>query len=186
MIKGKKVVLRKKRAEDAANDYAWRCDPEMARLDATAPLSMSFRDFLLSHTDELCYPSPRRQRFAIDTLDGKHIGNCMYYDIDEKRRQAELGILIGDRAYWDQGYGAEAVNALLEHIFSATRLQRVYLCTLDWNVRAQKSFAKCGFTPCGRLLRDGYNFIVLEVFRDTWRNQASTLLSKGAKEEAAP
>ncbi len=33
MIKGKKVILREKRLEDAANDYRWRTDPELARLD---------------------------------------------------------------------------------------------------------------------------------------------------------
>jgi len=28
--------------------------------------------------------------FAIQTLDGKHIGNCSYFDIDEVSKEAEI------------------------------------------------------------------------------------------------
>ena len=30
----------------------------------------------------------------MDTLDGVHIGNCMYYDIDTELAQAEFGIMV--------------------------------------------------------------------------------------------
>jgi len=126
MIRGEKVTLRDKRLSDARNDYAWRCDPEMARLDGASPLKMPLSEFLFNYTDELYYPSPLRRRFAIETREGRHIGNCMYYDIDEREKQAELGILIGDRDYWDKGYGTDAVNTLVNHIFDTTPLQRVY------------------------------------------------------------
>ena len=43
-IRGEKVVLREKRIQDAEDDYAWRTDEELARLDATRPLKMSFED----------------------------------------------------------------------------------------------------------------------------------------------
>ncbi len=48
MIKGKKVVLRDKRLEDAWQDYAWKIDPELSRLDATIPLDVPFQTYLLS------------------------------------------------------------------------------------------------------------------------------------------
>ena len=38
ILKSHKVILREKRSEDAANDYAWRCDEELAQLDATPVL----------------------------------------------------------------------------------------------------------------------------------------------------
>lgn len=173
MLKGEKVVLRAKRLEDAANDSTWRSDEELARLDAAPPLKMSFMDFLANYADELRYPSPQRRRFAIDTLDGKHIGNCMYYDIDEDKGQAELGIMIGDRDYWDQGYGTDAIAILLDHIFSTTKLERVYLNTLEWNIRAQRCFEKCGFVPVGRAKRQSSNFIRMEIYRSSWEKSAS-------------
>ncbi len=167
MIRGQKVVLREKKLEDAANDYAWGCDSELARLDATQPLKVSYSDYLVGYADELRYQSPRRRQLAIDTLDGRHIGNCMYYDIDQRRGEAELGIMIGDRDYWDKGYGSDAVTTLLNHIFETTRLERIYLKTLEWNVRAQKCFEKCGFVPCGRTSRGRQDFILMEI-RRSW------------------
>ena len=117
-IKGKRIILRNKRIEDAEDDYAWRTDEELARLDATKPLKMTFREFKSFSKDELGYKNPSSKRFALDTSEGRHIGNCMYYDIDERRGQTELGIMVGDRDYWDNGYGTEAVDAMLAHIFT--------------------------------------------------------------------
>lgn len=164
-LTGQKVVLREKRLSDAENDYAWRCDRDLARMDAASPVKPSYREYLACYADELRFPSKRRRRFAIDSLDGKHIGNCMYYDIDEERRQAELGIMIGDREYWGKGYGTDAVNALVHHIFSETKIDRVYLNTLEWNLRAQLCFQKCRFIPCGRISKNGNDFIVMELHR---------------------
>jgi len=167
-------VLRKKRLEDAANDYAWRCDEELARYDGAPTLSLPFDDFRADYAEELRHTSQRRRRFAIDNLEGKHIGNLMYYDIDEDKEEAELGIMIGDRDHWDQGYGADAVTTLLRHIFTTTTLNRIYLHTLDWNLRAQRCFEKCGFVPCGTAKRYNGNFVVMEIRQSTWQAQHSS------------
>ncbi len=165
MLLGQKTKLRPKRLKDAVNDYAWRVDPELSHLDAAVPLPLSFEEYLKGCAAELSLLGNQETRFAIETLDGKHIGNCAYFKIDKIKREAELGITIGDRNYWDKGYGTDAVITLLNHIFSKTNLNRVYLKTLDWNLRAQKCFKKCGFSPCGHLLKDGYNFVVMEIHR---------------------
>lgn len=166
MLKGEKVVLREKRLSDAPCDYAWRIDAELARLDATVPVGLPFSSFTTFYAEEIEYPSPRCRRFAIESLDGKHIGNCMFYDIDFQRREAELGIMIGDKAFWNRGYGSDAVKTLLKHIFSTTSLERIYLHTLEWNIRAQKCFEKCGFIPCGRVQRNGLSFVAMEAWRE--------------------
>ncbi len=170
---GHKVVLRGKRLSDASKDYAWRSDDELARLDASMTLSIPLERFIASYEDEISYHSPRRRRFAIDTLDGKHIGNCMYYNIDRIKSEAELGVMIGDRDYWNQGYGADAVATLLNHIFSTTNIDRVYLHTLEWNIRAQQCFGKCGFVPCKKRRRYNGTFVVMEVYRSSWLKHPS-------------
>ena len=153
---------------DVQNDYAWQADPELARLDAAPPLTIPFSRYLSDYVSELHYPSLTRHRFAIETLDGKHIGNCTYYGINEVKGEAELGIIIGDRNCWDKGYGADAINILLDYIFRRTNLRRIYLKTLDSNIRAQKCFQKCGFTPCGHLGKDGFSFVLMEIHRKQW------------------
>lgn len=167
-FEGRLVVLRTKVPEDAAADYSWRADPELAGLDATAPISLRFDDYVRLYRDDLAYPSPWSMRLAIDTHDGRHIGNCMYYDIDRDKRQAELGIVIGDRSCWGKGYGTDAVMTVLGHVFTETDLERVYLHTLTDNKRAQRAFSKAGFKPVRPVSRDGFDFILMEVRRDQW------------------
>ena len=163
MIKGSKVVLRGKRLEDARNDYAWKTDAKLAHLDATIPLDIPFSHYLINYAEELRYGNMRGRRYAIETLNGKHIGNCSYYNLDQDEREAELGILIGERAYWNKGYGTEAVTILVTQIFKETNIKRIYLHTLEGNIRAQKCFQKCGFTPSGRVTRGEHNFILMEL-----------------------
>lgn len=162
------MVLRNKRMSDARNDYRWQSDPELARLDAAPPLDCKFDEFLSEYAGELMYPPSNRRSFAIETTQGKHIGNCVYYNVNEDGGEAELGIMIGDRHYWNKGYGSAAVRALLTHVFRHTSLTRVHLKTLVDNARAQKCFKKCGFQPCGELERDSYRFLLMDQTRDQW------------------
>ena len=162
VARGEHIVLREKRLGDAADDYRWRTDSELARFDAARPFAATYHDYVALYRDELTYPSPYRRSLAIEDCDGRHIGNAMYYNIDAIRREAEIGITIGERDFWSRGYGSDAVRTLVLHIFRATGFRRIYLKTLDWNVRAQKAFEKAGFRQCGRSRRGGNAFIVME------------------------
>jgi RimJ/RimL family protein N-acetyltransferase len=165
-----RIRLRPKKIADAKDDYAWQTDAELARLDAALTLTVPYQQYLSEYTFELCYPTANRHEFAIETLEGKHIGNCVYYNVDSREGKAEIGIMIGDRTYWNKGYGTEAIRLLLERIFNTTRLDKIYLTTLKWNVRAQKCFAKCGFTECGEVQRDGSDFLLMVIPKDLWRS----------------
>jgi len=166
-----KIVIRNKKSDDAWDDYNWAIDPELTQLDAAPMLSITFHQYLAEHADDLRNPPPNRRQFAVDTLESKHIGNCSYYNINETKSEAELGIMIGNRKYWNSGYGTDAVSALLDYIFGQTNLNRVYLKTLEWNTRAQKCFQKCGFIPYGHIVKDGYNFHLMEIYRSEWQKQ---------------
>src|SRR4030042_1614339 len=168
VIAGLKTRLREKKLSDVRSDFRWQSDPERAKLDAAPTLIMSFAIYLLDYASVLHEHDHYRYPLAVETLDGKHIGNCTCYDIDEKKGEAQIGIMIGNRDYWDKGYGADVINTLVDHVFKTTGLNRLYLKTLDWNVRAQKCFTKRGFTPCGKMKRDGYNFILMELIRERW------------------
>ena len=180
---GGRISLRDKRSDDAENDYRWRSDPELARLDAAIPLTMSFERYLKLFEDQMKYPTPGSHHYSIDTLDDRFIGNCMYYDMDTVNREAELGIVIGDRDYWSDGYGYDAVTTLLDHMFNARNLKRVYLHTLEWNGRAQKSFSKCGFNAVRPVRRMAHDFILMDVLRDDWFANAEERLSARFKDK---
>ena len=132
--------MREKDLSDVSDDYDWRTDVELAKLDATRPLGMSYDDFYRYSKEDLTQPSMRSKRLAIHSIGGKHIGNCMFYDIDLRDGEAEVGIMLGDKDYWGQGYGTEAMGVLLDHMFTAYPFNRIYLHTLTWNRRALNSF----------------------------------------------
>ena len=163
VIEGKRVILRVKKIQDLANDYMWRSDEELARLDATRPLQMSFQEYKAYMHKEIISEDPYSYKYAILSKEGVHIGNCMLYDLSFRQRQCELGILIGDRKYWDKGYGTEVVSLLLLKGFATNEINRIYLHTLDWNMRAQRSFLKAGFKKITQVRRNGFLFIKMEA-----------------------
>jgi ribosomal-protein-alanine N-acetyltransferase len=172
---GTKVRLREKKLTDARNDYRWQISPELARLDAMPLPDLSFSRYLLDFAATLRNPSPKRRIFAIETLDGRHIGNCVYYNIDRAKGEAELGIMIGDSKYWGKGYGVDAVSTLMDYLFHELDMQRIHLKTLDWNERAQRCFLKCGFTHCGQRAENGHNFLLMEMKRECWQQRKARI-----------
>ncbi len=173
VAQGLLVRLREKTIDDAERDYAWRCDPELARYDAARPLTVRFSNFVATMREELQFPTIHRRTFAIEDLEsGRHIGNVMYYAYDGFAMEAELGITIGDRDYWGHGYGTDVVRSMLSYLFDELRLRRVYLHTLSWNERAQAAFANAGFRPVRPVSRGGYQFVYMECPRSQWADPA--------------
>jgi RimJ/RimL family protein N-acetyltransferase len=85
---------------------------------------------------------------GINTTDGEFIGFIRYH-FKEEGIVNRLGILIGERDYWDKGYGTEALFLLLKHLFLEHGVNRVELDTAEFNKRAQKCFKKVGFRKKG-------------------------------------
>ncbi len=161
---GEKVRLRPRRLEDAADEFRWRMDEELCKLDAAIPITLSYSEFRDRYALELEYPG-LTYTLAIDTLDGGHVGNCSLFNFDFLNSVGEIGILIGEKAYWERGYGPDAVKTFISYIFETSEINRVILRTLNWNSRAQRCFEKCGFQPFGNLSRGEYNFILMDIKR---------------------
>ncbi len=165
---GQKVRVREKRLEDIENEYSWRTDQELSRLDATRPINMSYEDFLRYSREEMRFASYRSKRLALETLDGIHIGNVMYYDLNPQKKETEIGIMIGHKDYWGKGYGADALQVILKYLFHTLELNRVYLHTLSWNYRAQSAFTKVGFKEVRPVRRGGQDFLLMELSKENF------------------
>jgi RimJ/RimL family protein N-acetyltransferase len=174
-ITGKRIKIRGKKLSDAKEDYAWQTDPELAKLDAATPLEMTYQKYISEYTFELCYPSTSRCEFAVENLKGEHFANCVYYNINPSESQAEIGIMIGNRDYWNQGYGSEIIQLLLDYVINTAKLNRIYLTTLAWNIRAQKCFKKCGFKEIGMIERDHRSFVLMSINREGWAKFHDTI-----------
>jgi RimJ/RimL family protein N-acetyltransferase len=165
VARGRKTVVRSKRAGDVRDEYEWRSDRQLAEFDASRPVQIPFANYQRNWSFDFRYTDMPRRSFAIEDFSGRHIGNVMYYNYDEARAEAEIGISIGERPYWEGGYGSDALRALVTHLFEYTLIERLYLHTLDWNIRARRCFEKVGFIENGVSWRDGRTFIMMELRR---------------------
>ncbi len=76
---------------------------------------------------------------------GKLIGIFVECEKDEANHSLEIGYGIG-RAYWNQGYMTEAVNAALQYYFDKTDYRTVYASFFPENVASKRVMEKCGMT----------------------------------------
>lgn len=163
-----RLRLREKRIEDARAEYAWRKDPEVSRYDATLPLILSYSDFVQQFARELQFANPTRHAYAIETVEGEHIGALMYYNADHSTGAAEYGISIGPAESRGAGLGTEATVAFLRFAWRALPLRRIYLHTLEWNERARRSFERAGFRATKTVRRHNERFLRMEAKREWW------------------
>lgn len=173
VARGRRTVIRRKRIEDAADEYRWRTDPELAQYDAARPVQIPFESYQRNWSFDYRFTDTPGRSFAIEDENGRHIGNIMHYNTDPAHCEAEIGISIGERSHWSQGYGADALETLVRVLLSRGGLRRLYLHTLEWNGRAHRSFLKAGFAVCGTSWRDGHTFIVMEMRREWLPEYAS-------------
>lgn len=183
IITGEKTILRPKLKSDIKNDYSWRTDSELSELDATIPINLSFEQFERISINDLSKSSPWSEKFSIDNLNKDHIGNCMFYDINRWEKSCEFGIMIGNKSFWNSGYGTDASRNLLFYIFNHTEINEVYLHTLQRNLRAQKSFQKAGFENPKEIKKGRFEFIKMSTKRDIWMNKFSDLVLNTTLEE---
>jgi diamine N-acetyltransferase len=169
MIRGSKTCLRALERDDLPHFVRWINDPDTRRfMMMRYPLSMTeeenwWEGFVTRHGDHI---------FAIDADDGTYIGNVGLHDIEGENRRALLGIIIGEKAYWGQGYGTDAIRTMLGWAFGYLNLNRVYLTVYEYNERAIRCYLKSGFRHegCMRQARyiDGqyYDELMMGILRD--------------------
>ena len=155
MLEGKLVRLRAIDPGDVERDYAWVNDREVTRFVAIRyPMSRLDEERWLGDSPSNSFANG--VRLAIETKDGVHIGNLDLHQPHPEHRRAGLGIMIGDKAYWSNGYGTDAVVTLLRFGFHEMNLNRVFLHVFEFNERAIACYKKCGFQVEGRLRQNYY------------------------------
>ncbi len=150
LIYGTKTFLR--RFEDRMSDaeiarlYEWSRDPELLRLSGGTVTDLDWDEFREHVRGERLFGPTNRRMFLIFARENLElVGRTGIFAIDWNQRQAELGIMLGERAYQNRGYGRDAVSALLHHLYTTSSLDLIYLYTFADNARAQHAFAAAGF-----------------------------------------
>jgi RimJ/RimL family protein N-acetyltransferase len=156
MIEGKITTLRAREPGDAERIHGWLNDREVQEfMGGRYPWSLAAEvEWLRERTAKP--PGFADHRLGIDTKDGRHIGTTGLHDVSPENRGAWMGIMIGEKDCWSQGYGTDAIVALLRFSFGEMNLHRVELQVYADNLRGIACYKKCGFVEEVRMRRYRY------------------------------
>lgn len=177
MLQGKRVTLRGVTRDDLLRQWAFNNDVEFELAGGGDPPLPQSLERLQAQFDENAAKGGRDGAFFAIDVDGVFIGQCGLFNFDDTARTCELGIGIGDKAYWNKGYGREAVALLLDYAFRLRNLHKVWLSTHGANERAARAYAACGFVEEGRMREhvwhDGryVDLIYMGILRREWHQQ---------------
>jgi diamine N-acetyltransferase len=180
MIYGKRIRLRANEREDLPLFVKWLNDPIVREnILMRGPISMAAEEKWF----ESMLEKPEKERpLGIEARVGRGwrlIGNTSLFGFHEIDHNAEIGILIGDRDYWDKGYGTEAMQLMAHHGFYDLGLHRIYLHVFETNPRGVRCYEKAGFVKEGVLRQDIWSHgryldvTVMSVLRTEWQDPFS-------------
>lgn len=177
MIIGEKVRFRAIEREDLPTFVRWLNDPEVRQgLIIYLPLSQVEEE---QWFEGVLKRSPDERPMVIEIATGDEwvaVGNCNIFDIDWRVRCAEVGIFIGEKRYWNQGFGTETMKLLLKHGFRTLNLNRIFLKVYENNPRALRAYEKVGFIHEGCLRQAHYydgkyvDAHIMSVLRQEWED----------------
>jgi RimJ/RimL family protein N-acetyltransferase len=144
---GEKCYLSPIHLDDAEKYCEWLNDLEISKFIVfpTTQYTIQLERDLLSNMIQR-----GEQIFAIVThKENTLIGSTGFHDIDNLNRKAEFGIFIGDKSYWNKGFGTEVTTLMLDYGFNVLNLNNIILKVYSFNIRAIKSYEKVGFKLIG-------------------------------------
>lgn len=159
-LTGKRIRLRPLSINDLEVLARWNQDTELQEyVDCNLPVV----HYQLERWYKDNVPDRHRQVFAIETIDGRLIGDLELDHICWSKREAELRIRIGEKDCWNHGLGTEAIQLVFDYLLDDKKFNCIYLRVYRFNRRAIKCYLKNGFKQVGVLQRrtEGWKDIIL-------------------------
>jgi RimJ/RimL family protein N-acetyltransferase len=175
---GERIRLRAAEKEDIQHFLVWINDPEVTE---HLMLAYPMAQFEEERWYENMMALPAAEHVMVIEIQDESIlggyrpiGTCQYHNLDWRCRNAEAGIMIGEKTYWNQGYGTETMKLLLRHGFETLNLHRIWLRVYDKNKRGIRAYEKAGYQYEGKFreahYQNGqyYDVHFMSVLRSEW------------------
>ena len=146
-LKGKKVTLKPIDIKEAANYLKWLKDKEVTRFLTTDGKNLDLKKERLFIKKSLLRIN--EYIWGIYAPDKRHIGSTGLHKLDAKNKTSTWGISIGEKNYWDQGLGTDALKTVIKFFFTKLKYNRLQLYVSPKNARARKCYTRCGFIEEG-------------------------------------
>jgi RimJ/RimL family protein N-acetyltransferase len=153
MLASDKLIIRPIEEADLKKIKLWKNDPEIKESLGGFSFGFSDKDILK------WYKNAKKEGYRwalVVKSNNKLIGFVGIYNVNYVNRNAEFGILIGDKTAHGKGYATEAMRIIVDYCFNELNLNRIYLYVLANNVPAIKAYEKNGFCLEGKLRQHIY------------------------------
>jgi RimJ/RimL family protein N-acetyltransferase len=113
----------------------------------------------------------------------RSVGSVGLHGVSGPNRKAVFGISIGEKEFWNRGFGSEATELALDIGFERLNLNRIELEVYESNPRAVRVYEKAGFVLEGvsraaRWVRGRFeNVRRMAILADEWRARKSLAAS---------
>jgi len=153
MLETRRLLLKKHTLENVEKMNKWSNDPILLYYDDDIP-----------EDDELV-PVESTKKYIEKIMDGDDdsiirlgihkkennslIGFCMIAFIDDYNKSCKMGVTIGEKDEWGNGYGKEIVSELIRYCFEELNINRIGVEIYSFNEPSIKLFENLGFVKEG-------------------------------------
>jgi len=153
------------------NAVKWFNDPEVTRWTAMGdwPLTKCAEEKFFEVADS---DQQKQLHFAVENMEGRHIGFSGLGNIDWQSRVGVTGTVIGRTDLWRQGFGADAARVRARYAFEVLGLRMLISEVMADNESALKMLAKTGYQEVARIPERLWK-------RGAYRDQVILVLRRG-------
>ena len=171
-IRGKKIILREQREEDAPYfTYCFNQPKVMFQCGFEKPAS----EEEIRKTITVSHKREDSVWYTITDLDGNIIGETGLLRMFPAWHQTDLTIIIPDPEMQHKGYGTEAIRIILDMAFKKYEMHRVSIGVVGLNTDALAFYRKIGFKQEG-ILEEAYywnneysDFVMMRILSQEWK-----------------
>jgi RimJ/RimL family protein N-acetyltransferase len=160
----------------AKAEVRWQRDTEYRRLVDSDPADLvsekRTREWIEKRLEDGF--KPERYYFNIHTLDDDRLIGFLSLWMDLIHGEVLVGVGIGEREFWNKGFGTDTMKLCLQYAFTELNAHRVSLGLHEYNPRALRTYEKAGFRLEGRtrqdMMREGRrnDSLWMGVLREEW------------------
>ncbi len=149
-IIGPRILLESLKPQDITQNYAnWMNDDEVVQYTESRGKNYTLKD-LKNYIHEK-NESPHDYLLGVFLKENReHIGNIKIGGIDLNKRSADIGVMIGNKKVWGQGFATEAIQLVTQYAFENLNLEKLIAGMLENNIGSLKAFLKSGYRQVDR------------------------------------
>lgn len=150
-LKTERLCLRQFRPQDMESCLQnWAADEAVFQCISQSPMSREQMEAFLAGADS-AYADPATYYWAIEVREERAvIGEIFVDDFSECNQWCEIDYKLGP-AYWNQGYGTEALRAVLDYLLNQVGFHRVQAKCASGNAASERVMQKAGMVREGWL-----------------------------------